>query len=144
MISGVRERSITLSPPRRLRTADVAITVFGQSDYILWNRGEGVFSRLTVEGTSGGGSSAAWADYDGAGNLLARYLFGDTIDQIIARFRRYQEIADDRANWESWDEATWRDLQVLFNLAWTDPDWLAEEPLAALRSRAGLHRTRGI
>jgi alpha-amylase/alpha-mannosidase (GH57 family) len=58
--------------------------------------------------------------------------FFDINPKIIARFRRYQEIADDRANWESWDEATWRDLQVLFNLAWTDPDWLAEEPLAGL------------
>ena len=58
--------------------------------------------------------------------------FFDTNSKIIARFPRYQEIADDRANWESWDTQTWLDLQVLFNLAWTDPDWLAQEPLAAL------------
>jgi alpha-amylase/alpha-mannosidase (GH57 family) len=58
--------------------------------------------------------------------------FFDINPKIIARFPRYQEIADDRANWESWDAGTWRDLQVLFNLGWTDPDWLAEEPLKAL------------
>ena len=28
--------------------------------------------------------------------------------------------------------ADYRDLQLLFNLAWTDPDWLAAEPLAGL------------
>ncbi len=58
--------------------------------------------------------------------------FFDINPKIIARFPRYQEIADDRANWESWDPQTWRDLQILFNLGWTDPDWLAEEPLKAL------------
>jgi alpha-amylase/alpha-mannosidase (GH57 family) len=58
--------------------------------------------------------------------------FFDINPKIIARFPRYQEIADDRANWENWDVGTWRDLQVLFNLAWTDPDWLAQEPLAGL------------
>ncbi len=33
---------------------------------------------------------------------------------------------------DAWIEADWRDLQVLFNLAWCDPDWLAQEPLKAL------------
>ena len=32
----------------------------------------------------------------------------------------------------SWSESDFRDLQVLFNRAWTDPDWLAQEPLEAL------------
>ncbi|RME83246.1 MAG: glycoside hydrolase, partial [Caldilineae bacterium] len=58
--------------------------------------------------------------------------FFDINPKIIARFPRYQEIADDRANWQNWDTQTWLDLQVLFNLGWTDPDWLAEEPLAGL------------
>jgi alpha-amylase/alpha-mannosidase (GH57 family) len=58
--------------------------------------------------------------------------FFDVNPKIIARFPRYQEIAGDRANWENWDAQTWLDLQVLFNLAWTDPDWLAQEPLASL------------
>ncbi len=61
-----------------------------------------------------------------------RNRFFDINPRIIARFPRYQEIADDRANDDNWDTPTWRDLQVLFNLAWTDPDWLAEEPLASL------------
>ncbi len=58
--------------------------------------------------------------------------FFDINPKIIARFPRYQEIANDRDHWETWDTQTWRDLQVLFNLAWTDPDWLAQEPLAGL------------
>ncbi|MEZ4770460.1 MAG: glucodextranase DOMON-like domain-containing protein [Caldilineales bacterium] len=58
--------------------------------------------------------------------------FFDANSKIIARFPRYQEIADDRANRDSWDTQTWLDLQVLFNLAWTDPDWLAEQPLSDL------------
>ncbi|MGD9316544.1 MAG: glycoside hydrolase family 57 protein, partial [Anaerolineae bacterium] len=61
--------------------------------------------------------------------------FFDINPRIIARFPRYQEIVDDRANWEDWDDGTWRDLQVLFNLAWTDPDWLAEEPMAGLAAK---------
>ncbi len=62
--------------------------------------------------------------------ILERFF--DTNSKIIARFPRYQEIANDRDNSANWDTQTWLDLQVLFNLAWTDPDWLAEEPLAGL------------
>lgn len=58
--------------------------------------------------------------------------FFDANPKIIARFPRYAQIAADRANRDSWDTQTWLDLQVLFNLAWTDPDWLAEQPLADL------------
>ena len=29
-------------------------------------------------------------------------------------------------------EQDFRDLQILFNLAWTDPSWLENEPLAGL------------
>ncbi|MCX6031470.1 MAG: glycoside hydrolase [Chloroflexi bacterium] len=58
--------------------------------------------------------------------------FFDTNSKIIARFPRYKELADSRKNKEAWTEGDWRDLQVLFNLAWTDPDWLAQEPLKAL------------
>jgi alpha-amylase/alpha-mannosidase (GH57 family) len=64
-----------------------------------------------------------------------RNRFFDTNPKVIARFPRYQEIADDRENSEAWAAGTWRDLQVLFNLAWTDPDWLAQEPLKALVDR---------
>ncbi len=61
--------------------------------------------------------------------------FFDINPKIIARFPRYQEIANDRGNRGNWDTQTWLDLQVLFNLAWTDPDWLAAEPLAGLVSK---------
>jgi len=61
-----------------------------------------------------------------------RNRFFDINPKIIARFPRYQEIANDRNNSDNWDAQTWLDLQVLFNLGWTDPDWLAEEPLASL------------
>ncbi len=71
--------------------------------------------------------------------LLERFF--DINPTIIARFPRYQELADLRggaspeqidAALQSWQEQDYRDLQVLFNLAWTDPDWLAQEPLASL------------
>ncbi|MFN2291513.1 MAG: glycoside hydrolase family 57 protein, partial [Anaerolineae bacterium] len=61
-----------------------------------------------------------------------RDRFFDTNPKVIARFPRYQELADDRENSEAWEPQTWRDLQVLFNLAWTDPDWLAGDPLQSL------------
>jgi alpha-amylase/alpha-mannosidase (GH57 family) len=66
--------------------------------------------------------------------ILERFF--DTNRKIIERFPRYQELlvkrdaADDPL--AVFEEADYRDLQLLFNLAWTDPDWLAEEPLAAL------------
>ncbi len=72
--------------------------------------------------------------------FILRYFF-DINPKIIARFPRYVELqaqrpADD-AEVEAaidggWTEADFRDLQVLFNLAWTDPAWLAEAPLASL------------
>ncbi len=71
--------------------------------------------------------------------ILQRFF--DTNARIIARFPRYQELAEQRggvsaeqiaAALETWTDEDFRDLQVLFNLAWTDPDWLAEEPLASL------------
>jgi len=72
--------------------------------------------------------------------LLRRFF--DTNRKVIARFPRYQELlekrGDDfsdaglRATAARWTEQDFRDLQVLFNLAWTDPDWLAQEPLRAL------------
>ena len=58
--------------------------------------------------------------------------FFDINPKIITRFPRYQEIANDRENSDAWDESTWRDLQLLFNLGWTDPTFLAQEPLARL------------
>lgn len=59
--------------------------------------------------------------------------FFDVNERVIARFPRFAELA--AADRESLDVDDVRDLQVLFNLAWTDPQVLAEEPLAALVSR---------
>ena len=61
--------------------------------------------------------------------------------KIIARYPRYQELLDLRggtdakaidAALEKFTEQDYRDLQVWFNLAWFDPDFLAEKPLNAL------------
>lgn len=56
--------------------------------------------------------------------------FFDINPKIIARFPRYQELADRRG--EPFTDSEITDLQVLFNLGWTDPDVLAVEPLASL------------
>lgn len=63
--------------------------------------------------------------------------FFDINPRIIARFPRYQELADGRSGnaVENWTAQDFRDLQILFQLGWTDPDWLAEEPLASLVAR---------
>jgi alpha-amylase/alpha-mannosidase (GH57 family) len=62
--------------------------------------------------------------------------------KIRTRFPRYQELFEARGSDQSdsglqataaqWTTDDFRDLQVLFNLAWTDPDWLAQDPLKAL------------
>jgi alpha-amylase/alpha-mannosidase (GH57 family) len=68
--------------------------------------------------------------------LLERFF--DTNRKIIARFPRYQELLEMRDEEgietavETWASQDFRDLQVLFNLAWTDPAWLAEPPLDSL------------
>jgi alpha-amylase/alpha-mannosidase (GH57 family) len=72
--------------------------------------------------------------------------FFDVNPLIIERLPRFQELAADRAAVgaeravAAWLEQDFRDLQVLFNLAWTDPDFLVEEPLASLVAHFG---TRG-
>ena len=65
--------------------------------------------------------------------LLDRFF--DTNRKIIARFPRYQELLDKRDAGGEYTTPDYLDLQVLFNLAWTDPDWLAQEPLASLVSK---------
>ncbi len=70
--------------------------------------------------------------------LLDRFF--DTNREIINRFPRYQELlalrdgSDDPVT--TFSEKDFRDLQVLFNLAWTDPEWLAQEPLATLVAKS--------
>ncbi len=58
--------------------------------------------------------------------------FFDVNPRVIARFPRYEELAGMRDNPSRWGDDDVTDLQVLFNLAWTDPRFLAEAPLAAL------------
>ena len=62
-------------------------------------------------------------------------------DHIIAVHPRYQELLDLRggtdeadiaAAVENFTEQDFRDLQIWFNLAWIDPDYLAQEPFKAL------------
>lgn len=62
--------------------------------------------------------------------ILARFF--DINPKIIDRFPRYREIRDLRDSGSPLSVDDWRDLQVLWNLGWTDPRFLAEEPLAAL------------
>lgn len=71
--------------------------------------------------------------------LLERFF--DINPRIIERFPRYRELARMRGGSDAaqinealagWTAQDFRDLQVLFNLAWTDPDWLAQEPMASL------------
>jgi alpha-amylase/alpha-mannosidase (GH57 family) len=71
--------------------------------------------------------------------ILQRFF--DVNGKILEKFPRYVELqqmrggADDAsiaAAIASWTPQDFRDLQVLFNLAWTDPDYLAQEPLASL------------
>ena len=65
--------------------------------------------------------------------------FFDTNPKVIARFSRYQDLSEKRAasnnSLEAFTTQDYLDLQVLFNLAWVDPDWLAEEPLAGLAAK---------
>ncbi|HHX09388.1 MAG TPA: glycoside hydrolase [Chloroflexi bacterium] len=72
--------------------------------------------------------------------ILERF-FDANWDHIIAVFPRYQELLDLRggtdaeaiaAAVESYTEQDFRDLQIWFNLAWVDPDYLAQEPFKAL------------
>lgn len=58
--------------------------------------------------------------------------FFDVNPRVVDRFPRFRELADARQAGEELTVDDLRDLQVLFNLAWTDPAYLAEEPLASL------------
>ena len=58
--------------------------------------------------------------------------FFDTNPGIVDNFPRYQELVERRDDPASFADQDIRDLQALFNLAWTDPDFLNEEPLRSL------------
>jgi len=71
--------------------------------------------------------------------LLRRFF--DINPKIIARFPRYKELADLRKGatdtqiadaLKAYATQDYLDLQVLFNLAWSDPDWLAQPPLQTI------------
>ena len=61
--------------------------------------------------------------------------FFDTNPKVIARFPRYVELRNSTQNWSTWTNQDFRDLQILFNLAWTDPKYLSQEPLQDLVRR---------
>ena len=61
--------------------------------------------------------------------------FFDTNPKVIARFPRYVELRNNNQNWSSWTAQDFLDLQIMFNLAWTDPKYLAQEPLKGLVSK---------
>ena len=65
--------------------------------------------------------------------IISRFF--DTNPKVIARFPRYVELRNSSQNSSSWTNQDYRDLQLLFNLAWTDPKYLAQEPLKNLVSK---------
>ncbi|MGB4595188.1 MAG: glucodextranase DOMON-like domain-containing protein [Anaerolineaceae bacterium] len=72
--------------------------------------------------------------------ILQRF-FDVNLDHIISRFPRFRELYDLRAGSDErainnalkkYTEQDFRDLQIWFNLAWVDPDYLAAEPFKPL------------
>ena len=73
--------------------------------------------------------------------FILRRFFDANWTHVIARFPRYTELLDKRGGAseealqgarKKFSTADFRDLQVWFNLAWFDPDFLAREPLSSL------------
>ncbi len=62
--------------------------------------------------------------------------FFDTNPKVIAKFPRYVELRNTNQDWSLWTDQDFRDLQILFNLAWTDPKYLAQEPLKSLVNKS--------
>ena len=58
-----------------------------------------------------------------------RDRFFDINSRIINTYPRYIELRNLRQNPEEWTTQDYIDLQVLFNLGWTDPKYLSLEPL---------------
>jgi alpha-amylase/alpha-mannosidase (GH57 family) len=73
---------------------------------------------------------------------ILRHFFDANWDNQIGIFPRYQALLDKRGTdtsddalanaAEPFSEQDFRDLQIWFNLAWFDPDFLAQEPLKSL------------
>jgi alpha-amylase/alpha-mannosidase (GH57 family) len=81
--------------------------------------------------------------YDEKIFILQRF-YDANWEHIIDRFPRYKELREKRGGTTdeaiqialtSFSEQDFRDLQIWFNLAWFDPDFLAEEPLKSLVER---------
>jgi len=74
--------------------------------------------------------------------VILKRFFDANWDKVIGRFPRYKELLQKRGSDDSdatvqqalatFTEQDLRDLQVWFNLAWFDPDFLGEEPLRSL------------
>lgn len=67
---------------------------------------------------------------------LLDLFFQANYDNMIVPYRRYNQLYKGRRSAGSWEEAEWRDLQTLFNLAWIDPSFRKSGRLAEL-SRKG-------
>ena len=61
-----------------------------------------------------------------------RDRFFDINSRIINTYPRYVELRNLRQNPDQWNIQDYIDLQVLFNLGWTDPSYLASEPLISI------------
>ena len=58
-----------------------------------------------------------------------RDRFFDINSRIINTYPRYVELRNLRQNPQEWTTQDYIDLQVLFNLGWTDPKYLSSDPL---------------
>ncbi len=94
---------------------------------------------LQLEDIVNGARDAYWVkteipagELTDADKMFIMERFFDINPKIIDRFPRYRELRDLRDAGTEFQEADWRDLQVLWNLGWTDPRFLAEAPLDSL------------
>ncbi len=66
---------------------------------------------------------------------ILNLAFSINWDKVIRRYPRYAELLARRpqalADPQAFSDADYRDLLAWFNLAWTDPNWLARDPVLA-------------
>ena len=72
---------------------------------------------------------------DDAQKTFIRNRFFDINSRTINKSQRYLELKNLRQFPDKWTEADYLDLQVLFNLGWTDPKYLLEEPLNSINRK---------
>jgi RHS repeat-associated protein len=68
------------------RSAGSVVLSEVEYEYVVFDRRIGVVVNGTRIATVYDGESA-WADYDATGNVIARYLHGDEVDALLARWR---------------------------------------------------------